>query len=78
MPRFYFHIEDGRKIEDKEGTVLPDVKAARIEAIAMGGTMLRDTASYWDGTEWTMNVVDEAGKTVFRIRFSAEIAPQSA
>jgi hypothetical protein len=46
MPRFYFHIEDGRRIEDKEGTVLPDVKAARVEAIASGGTMLRDTASY--------------------------------
>ena len=73
----YFHFQDGRKIEDKEGTELPDVKAARIEAIATGGTMLRDTASYWDGTEWQMQVTDESGATLFILRFSAEI-PKSA
>lgn len=73
MPRYYFHIEDGRKIMDKEGTVLPDVKAARVEAIATGGTMPRHTASYWDGTEWRMNVTDDGGATVFTLRFSAEI-----
>jgi hypothetical protein len=34
--------------------------------------MLRDNASYWDGTEWRMNVVDDDGVTVLRLRFSAE------
>ena len=51
------------------------MKAARIEAIRTGGAMLRDTASYWDGTAWLMTVVDEAGKTIFRLHFSAETDP---
>ena len=45
MPRYFFHVQDGKDIPDTEGTVLADHKAARIEAIATSGAMLRDTAS---------------------------------
>ena len=75
MPRIFFHIHDGKDFADKEGTELPDARAARVEAIATGGAMLKDTARYWDGTEWRMVVKDEAGKVVFRLRFAAEIEP---
>ena len=75
MPRYFFHIQDGKNIPDTEGTVLPDNKAARNEAIATGGTILRDLSSYWDGREWRMNVMNENGATVFRLRFSAEVDP---
>ena len=42
MPRFYFHVEDDRTTHDQEGTVLPDIEAARREAITVAGEMLRN------------------------------------
>ena len=34
MPRFFLHIDDGsQRIEDEEGSELPDLKAAREEAL---------------------------------------------
>lgn len=34
MPRFYLHLHDGlERIEDHEGSELPDLAAARIEAL---------------------------------------------
>jgi len=78
VPRYFFHIQDGKDIPDREGTLLADNKAARIEAITTGGAILKDLASYWDGTEWRMNVTDEAGTTLFRLRFSADIEPRPA
>jgi hypothetical protein len=32
MPRYFFHLEDGERIEDKRGHVLPDDDAALREA----------------------------------------------
>lgn len=78
MPRYFFHLQDGKDIPDSEGTELADPKAARIEAIRAGGAMLRDLASYWDGTEWRMDVTDEAGTTLFKLRFSAEVVLPAA
>lgn len=72
MSRYYFHIQDGQDFPDKDGTELPDLRAVRTEAIRASAEMLRENASYWDGTEWRMNVVDAAGETVLRLRFSAE------
>jgi hypothetical protein len=72
VPRFYFNIEDGKKIEDHEGTELPDVAAARTESIALAGALLKDAARYWDGTDWRMTVTDDTGVVVFMLRFSAE------
>jgi len=35
MPRFFLHFDDGtRRIEDKEGSDLPDLSAAREEAFS--------------------------------------------
>lgn len=35
MPRFFLHIDDGtQRIEDEEGSELPDLAAAREEALA--------------------------------------------
>jgi hypothetical protein len=78
VPRFYFNIEDGKKIEDHEGTELPDVAAARIESIALAGALLKDAARHWDGTDWRMTVTDEAGTVVFTLRFSAEVCAPAA
>lgn len=35
MPRFFLHIDDGtQRIEDEEGSDLPDLATARIEALS--------------------------------------------
>ena len=72
MPRYFFHIHDGKEFRDKDGTVLADRMAARAQAVATAGSMLREKGeTFWDGTEWSMTVVDEAGQTVCELRFSA-------
>jgi hypothetical protein len=73
MPRYFFHVVDGREIVDDEGTELPGLRAARAEAIRTAGAMLRDEGDeFWNGTEWHMNVTDAAGQSVLKLRFSAD------
>jgi hypothetical protein len=73
MPRFHFHVQDGRDVPDPEGTELPDAEAARREAISAAGEMLRDLDGKLPiGAEWRMHVTDEAGHPVPTLRFSAE------
>jgi hypothetical protein len=79
MPRYFFHVIDGRDIVDKVGTVLPNLREARAEAIRTAGAILRDEGDrFWNGTEWQMNVTDVSGDCVLKLRFSADdqgIAP---
>ena len=76
MPRYFFHVRDGRDFPDNEGAELPDLSAVRAEAIASSGEMLRDSkgaADFWSGDDWTMNVTDEAGQPVLTLRFSGTL-----
>jgi hypothetical protein len=70
--RYFFHIRDGQDSPDTEGTELPDAAAARTEAIRVAGAMLKDGAHHWDGSEWRIRVVDESGKAIFLLRYSAD------
>ena len=76
MPRFYFHVEDDRTTLDREGTLLPDIDAARQEAIILAGEMLRNGSGkvIWSGKLWRMWVTDQPNaqsKPLFTLRFSA-------
>ena len=76
MPLFYFHVEDDRTVLDQEGTELPDLEAARREAITTAGEMLRNGSAIvvWGGKPWRMWVTDApggGGKPLFTLRFSA-------
>jgi hypothetical protein len=79
MPRYFFHVIDGRSIIDNEGTELSGLKEARIEAIRLAGAILRDEGdTFWNGEEWHMNVTDASRQSVLKLRFSADdqgIAP---
>ena len=73
MPRYFFNVHDGRDYPDDQGTELPDLAAVRAEALRSSGEMLRDSkgaGDFWSGDDWTMNVTDEAGKTMLTLRFS--------
>ena len=41
MPHFYFHTENGDCIRDDQGEDLPDIDAAREEAVTVLGEILR-------------------------------------
>ena len=73
MPRYFFHVIDGREIIDSVGTVLPSIGQARAEAIWTAGAILRDEGDdFSNGTEWHMNVTDARGQPVLKLRFSAD------
>jgi hypothetical protein len=64
MPRYYFHVVDGHNITDNEGTEFPNLRHARAEAIRLAGAILRDEGdTFWDGTEWHMNVTGDVTLT---------------
>jgi hypothetical protein len=54
MPRYFFHLRDGRTSLDDDGTELPDIHAARRTAITLSGETLKDGASdtLWEGAPW--------------------------
>ena len=68
MPRFYFHIRDGRDQFDMDGIELPDEATAQVEAIRLTGAVLRDeTKHVIRAPSWTMDVTDETGRPVYRV-----------
>lgn len=76
MPRYYFHVEDGRSYPDEEGVELADIDAARINATRMFGAMLcDDPTTFWNGDEWTLKVTDEEGLVLFCVHFVAIDSP---
>jgi hypothetical protein len=72
MPRYHFHVADGRDYPDLQGTVLSDLAEVRIEAVRFAGQLLNDEAAqFWEGEDWSMRVTDNAGDTLFTLTFSA-------
>jgi hypothetical protein len=73
VPRFFFHVRDGKDLPDTEGSELPDLDAIRTEAIRASGEMLRDSkgrAEFWSGDDWAMTVMDDKGGMVLTLRFA--------
>lgn len=76
MPRYHFNVHDGSLLPDREGTNLPNLASARMEAVRLAGTLLRDSPeSFWDAEEWHLDVSDEAGLLQFTLTFFATDAP---
>ncbi len=76
MPTFHFNVVDGVSIPDATGTELPDLYAARLEAVRYSGELLRDHAdAFWIQHEWRIEVTDFAGLVLFAIHISAVEAP---
>jgi hypothetical protein len=74
LPRYFFHARDGRDLPDREGLELPSLTEVRAEALATAGELLRGAGDqFWNYGDWVMNVTDEAGETVVKLRFSADV-----
>ena len=66
MARFYFHLEDnGSLVEDPEGTDLPDLGAARQEAVLAARELLIWTIKMGKRqVPEAVVIADEAGQTL--------------
>jgi hypothetical protein len=59
---------------DSDGIEFPDVGAVQLEAIKSTGEILRDLDYPIEaGSEWRMEVVDEARKPLFSLRVITEL-----
>ena len=73
MPRYFFHVLDGRAAIDNQGLFLANEAQVRVEALRGAGEMLADDEmNIWLGNEWMMAVVDESGTILFKLKFSVE------
>jgi len=75
MPKYIFVVRrDGRISDHSDGIDLPDLDAVLVEAIKSTGELLRDLKGpiEW-GSEWRMEVADEAHKPILSLRVIAEL-----
>jgi len=67
MPRYFFNIRDGYDVdEDEEGIELPDLEAARAEALATVEE-LRDELA--DAGNIELEITDETGRRLLTVPF---------
>lgn len=72
MPRYFFHTLNGSSDEDEVGVELPDVAAARREAIRYGGSLLHDDPDIMAGAgNLRIEVVDDRGRLCSAILIQA-------
>jgi len=62
MPRYYFDYVDGAAgTEDDEGTELPDLEAARTEALLSLGLIAKDELPDRDHRDFQISIRDQSG-----------------
>jgi hypothetical protein len=74
MPRFIFRVQHGELPESPcVEDVLSDNCAARKAALDMCADLAKDIVSgLREDSEWRLEVLDQSGKPVFRLRLLAE------
>jgi hypothetical protein len=73
MSRYVFKIRQGEHSKPSITSDCPDDASAQREAAGMFADMARDIADFLQlGSNWQIEVVDEAGETFFRLSVLAE------
>ena len=70
MPIYFFDIHDGEGDRDYEGVELPDLYAARAEAIKFAGDFVRNDPSLLDGHKLNIKLLDENRAPLYRVTIS--------
>lgn len=79
MPRYFLHVDTGEFIPDASGTELPDLSAARREAVRCRRDDRRRAAFVWEHmTPWNMHVTDSDDRLLFTLQFGAKIPSEEA
>ena len=74
MPRYFFHVWDGRDLPDTEGSDFPNDTAARDEAMEAGAQIIAGLGPrLWASGDWQMRVVDDTGHAVATLSFSGNL-----
>ena len=75
MPRYFFNVvAGGTIIEDHEGTVLPDLDAARDEALKDARALMSAAVlEGWDISGRSVKICGEAGEVLLRVAFTEAI-----
>lgn len=77
MPRYYFHVLNGKKLIDDLGVEVPDIDAAKAEVVKYAGTVLmsEQPTDMWNGIAWEMKVTDapspDEGRTYLTLKLTA-------
>jgi hypothetical protein len=66
MPRYYFHLTNGRDVlSNHKGVDLPGNAAARTDAVALARNLQGGAAMPgWEWTGWFVAIVDQHGKKI--------------
>lgn len=73
MPSFSFQVSEGKFSNAAMATVFENGEAARQEALAMFADLSRDICGALNANSgWQIELTDDTGKLVFRLRLSAE------
>ncbi|MGF6431299.1 DUF6894 family protein [Bradyrhizobium elkanii] len=73
MPRYFFHIQHGKRDPDEIGMDLQDIDAAWKEGTVTAGRFLQDLdGTLKPGQEWRMEITDETGDLIWVLRLLAE------
>jgi hypothetical protein len=73
MPRFSFHVSQGKFSHPVITAAFENSNAARQEALSICADLGRDIfAGLTSDSAWQMEVTDDSGTPIFRLRLSAE------
>lgn len=76
MARYFFNTKDGQSFPDEHGVDLPNIGAARSQAIKVVTEMLPTLAEeFWKSGSLTIEAADEEGLVLFTIDVMANDAP---
>ena len=79
MPRYHFNVFDGTISLDLVETELPDIHAARLEALRLAMALVDDAGkSPETDKEMQMEVTDAAGEPLFRFEFHFPRLPETS
>lgn len=74
IARYFFHLDDGAFIADRDGVDLPDWEAAASCAMMRGGDAVKASgAKFWKGEHLRVVVTDAIGTALFELRLSGHL-----
>lgn len=73
MARYYFSITNGLPFNDTDGLELPDLAAARTEAIGFARDLMLMEPARREWSSWAVQVTDELRTVVLNLAFSEAV-----
>ena len=74
MAHYFFNIVDGVRIDDEEGQELPDLEAARAEAVKSARSIMAD--AIWTGRlplDEEIEIADQKGQVLAIVAFAEAV-----